>query len=61
MAGALCEPIVSLALTQTSEDTAIADTQAQMAELLEQVRALQAKVEEQDKATTRSTTAAKAG
>lgn len=60
MAGALCEPIVSLALTQTSEDTAIADTQAQMAELLEQVRALQAKVDEQDKASTRSKTAAKA-
>ncbi|UAW10078.1 hypothetical protein APK20_45 [Acinetobacter phage APK20] len=60
MAGALCEPIVSLALTQTSEDTAIADTQAQMAELLEQVRALQAKVDEQGKAPTRSKTAAKA-
>ncbi|APD19396.1 hypothetical protein GGJFMLOI_00006 [Acinetobacter phage Ab124] len=60
MAGALCEPIVSLALTQTSEDTAIADTQAQMAELLEQVRALQAKVDEQDKASTRSKTTAKA-
>ncbi|URQ05182.1 hypothetical protein APK127v_40 [Acinetobacter phage APK127v] len=59
MAGALCEPIVSLALTQTS-DTAIADTQAQMAALLEQVRALQAKVEEQDKAPTRSKTTAKA-
>ncbi|QOV07841.1 hypothetical protein fBA3_034 [Acinetobacter virus fBenAci003] len=60
MAGALCEPIVSLALTQTSGDTAVADTQAQMAELLEQVRALQAKVDEQDKAPTRSKTAAKA-
>ncbi|QIW86357.1 tail tubular protein B [Acinetobacter virus vB_AbaP_AGC01] len=60
MAGALCEPIVSLALTKTSDDTAIADTQAQMAELLEQVRALQAKIEEQDKATTRSKTATKA-
>ncbi|WEM05756.1 hypothetical protein [Acinetobacter phage vB_AP_P1489] len=60
MAGALCEPIVSLALTQTSEGTAIADTQAQMAALLEQVRALQVKVEEQDKAPTRSKTTAKA-
>lgn len=60
MAGALCEPIVSLALTQNSDDTAIADTQAQMAALLEQVRALQAKVEEQDKAPTRSKTATKA-
>ncbi|QGK90437.1 hypothetical protein APK44_37 [Acinetobacter phage vB_AbaP_APK44] len=60
MAGALCEPIVSLALTQNSDDTAIADTQAQMAELLEQVRALQAKVAEQDKAPTRSKTTAKA-
>ncbi|HCH8378471.1 TPA: hypothetical protein NNT01_004511 [Salmonella enterica] len=60
MAGALCEPIVSLALTQASEDTAIIDTQAQVAELLEQVRALQAKVDEQDKAPTRSKTANKA-
>ncbi|AZU99438.1 hypothetical protein APK37_37 [Acinetobacter phage vB_AbaP_APK37] len=60
MAGALCEPIVSLALTQNSDDTAIADTQAQMAELLEQVRALQVKVAEQDKAPIRSKTTAKA-